>query len=387
MKPFKFSCKDGKYSASGFKISKDRYGKWRVYHRKLAKEKGGRGAKIDVDVFPIGSPEFFAEAKRIYEIAAKTTQAAEKDNNTLGALFEEYRKTERYINLSIRSRHDMNRLFYRLEKIQHFTYTDFDTPFLYKLQAELSRKISSDFSNRVMSIIGLLLKYAVKMGYIKTTPMQGFEKIELKKHDMANRPWTQEEIEAVINIAPLHIKAPIVFMLNTGLAPVDTFRRVRSDLIKGVVTTRRSKTKAPVGWAISDYTNQVIEEHLSTHDNNIIFANTRKQPWGLGSLNTASGFNSVWQRLKRRLAEDGKVGRDITLYGLRHTMAVIIRERGVHKLVVAEALGHTNTKATEIYLQGANLSNEMREASNCMNGFLSNLQNKSVELNEVDFND
>src|SRR5262245_6970901 len=42
----------------GFKVFRDRHGRWRCYHRKT-------GTAIDLAKAPIGSPEFFAECARV----------------------------------------------------------------------------------------------------------------------------------------------------------------------------------------------------------------------------------------------------------------------------------------------------------------------------------
>jgi integrase len=51
-------------------------------------------------------------------------------------------------------------------------------------------------------------------------------------------------------------------------------------------------------------------------------ATSKGRPW------TLSGFRASWRPVRLRLEADGKVGPGLTLYGMRHTVAVILREIG-----------------------------------------------------------
>ena len=73
-----------------------------------------------------------------------------------------------------------------------------------------------------------------------------------------------------------------------------------------------------------------------------VFPNTKT-----GEIRTYSGLRSL---LERFLAKHGLENEGITLYTFRHTFATILLEQGVHPKVVAEMMGHANTKMVmEIY--------------------------------------
>ena len=73
-----------------------------------------------------------------------------------------------------------------------------------------------------------------------------------------------------------------------------------------------------------------------------VFPNTKT-----GERRTYSGLRSL---LERFLEKHGLQDEDITLYTFRHTFATILLEQGVHPKVVAEMMGHANTKMVmEIY--------------------------------------
>ena len=46
-----------------------------------------------------------------------------------------------------------------------------------------------------------------------------------------------------------------------------------------------------------------------------------------------------WQKFRRKLEREGILCPGLTLYGLRHTVAVILREMGYDDRTIADALG------------------------------------------------
>jgi len=83
-------------------------------------------------------------------------------------------------------------------------------------------------------------------------------------------------------------------------------------------------------------------------------ANSKGRPWSL------SGFSSAWGKLRKKLEQDGLIGPDLTPYGLRHTLAVILRELGYDERAIADALGQKTIEMARHYAQGADLKPKMR---------------------------
>ncbi|MGO9235710.1 MAG: tyrosine-type recombinase/integrase [Methylocella sp.] len=83
-------------------------------------------------------------------------------------------------------------------------------------------------------------------------------------------------------------------------------------------------------------------------------ASSLGRPWAQG------GFSASWVALRKRLEAEGKVGPGLTLYGLRHTIAVILRESGADERTIADALGQKTTAMARHYAKGADLRGKMR---------------------------
>ena len=60
------------------------------------------------------------------------------------------------------------------------------------------------------------------------------------------------------------------------------------------------------------------------------------------------------------LEKIGRVGPGLTLYGLRHTVAVILRECGFDERTIADALGQKTIEMARHYAKGADLKRKMR---------------------------
>jgi hypothetical protein len=107
----------------GFKIFPDRHGKERCYHRLT-------GTAIDLEKFPKGSAEFFAEVARIGALATVT----EPKPGTLGMLINEYREHPAFTDLAPRTRTDYQRVFDYLKPISEAPLIRFDRPLVVRIR-------------------------------------------------------------------------------------------------------------------------------------------------------------------------------------------------------------------------------------------------------------
>jgi integrase len=77
-------------------------------------------------------------------------------------------------------------------------------------------------------------------------------------------------------------------------------------------------------------------------------------PW------TDSGFRASWRKVTLQLERDGEIGSGPPLDGLRHTVAVILREMGRSERDIADALGQKTIEMARHYAKGADLRPKMR---------------------------
>ena len=102
-------------------------------------------------------------------------------------------------------------------------------------------------------------------------------------------------------------------------------------------------------------------------------ANSDGLPWTLG------GFRASWRTYRLRLEAAGKVGPGLTLYGLRHTVAVILREIGLDERTIADALGQKTIEMARHYAEGADLAPKMRGVVKQFDAELNRRRTKAVK--------
>lgn len=152
---------------------------------------------------------------------------------------------------------------------------------------------------------------------------------------------------------PDHMRPAIALMMFTGLGPKDALRLPRCFFKQGEIATRRSKTGEPIFWPAPSALTAILIASPS-HDAITLCANSYGRPW------TESGFRASWATVRRKLEEQGRIGSGLTLYGLRHTVAVILRECGFDERTIADALGQKTIEMARHYAKGADLKRKMR---------------------------
>ena len=152
---------------------------------------------------------------------------------------------------------------------------------------------------------------------------------------------------------PAHLLPPIALMMFTGLGPKDALTLRRDAYRDGKIALKRSKTGEPVFWPCPKHL-KVILEKAPKHDAITLCANSDGRPW------TISGYRASWRKVRITLERAGRVGPALTLYGLRHTVAVILREIGYDERTIADALGQKTIEMARHYAKGADLAPKMR---------------------------
>lgn len=327
----------------GFQIFKDRHGKWRCYHRKSR-------IAIDLDKAPLGSAEFLAACARAGELA---TAAAPKPG-TLGLLIAEHRASAAFLELAPRTRSDYQKIYDYLKPIADTPLTRFDRPLVVRIRDKAAASKGRKFGNDVKARLSALFAWGAERGYMRENTASGIKDIRRKKGTpQANRPWSDEERHAVLEAMPAHMLPAIGLMMFTGLGPKDALTLPRNFHRDGEIATRRSKTGEPVFWPVPSPLASILAA-APRHSAVTLCANSDGLPW------TESGFRASWRPIRLRLEREGRIGPGLTLYGLRRTVAVILREIGYDERTIADALGQATTEMARHYAQGADLAPKMR---------------------------
>jgi integrase len=328
----------------GFQIFRDRHGKMRCYHRQTR-------ISVDLVTAPLGSAELFTECARIAEL---TKMTGPPKPGTLGLLITEYRASACFRDLAVRTRADYQRCLDYLKPISDTPLVRFDRGLVVRIRDKVAAKHGRRFANYVKAVLSILFSWGAERNYVKANPTERVKNVRRQKDaPEANRAWSDEECLAVLRAAPDHMRSAIALMMLTGLGPKDALRLPRSFFKQGEIATRRSKTGEPIFWpAPAALTTALME--APAHNAITLCANSYGRPW------TESGFRASWATVRRKLEKIGHVGPGLTLYGLRHTVAVILRECGFDERTIADALGQKTIEMARHYAKGADLKRKMR---------------------------
>ncbi len=328
----------------GFKVFKDRHGKPRCYHR-------ASGMPIDLVKCPEGSAEFVAEVARIGALQKRSVVAKA---GTLGKLIAEYRAHPAFLDLAPKTREDYQRYFDYLRPIAETPLARFDRKLVVRIRDKAAaggRRRSANYLRQVLSIV---FSWGVERGYLGDNPASNIRSLKRSKDaPMANRPWSDDERAAVLAAASDAMRPVMALMMYTAMGPKDALALPKSAIKDGLLTLKRSKTGQAVFLPVIGPLAEILAR-TSSHLAVTICASSAGRPW------TTSGFNTAWQRLRTELENAGRIGTGLTLYGLRHTVAVILREEGLDDRAIADVLGHKGTSMASIYTQGADLRERTR---------------------------
>jgi integrase len=328
----------------GFKIFADRHGKMRCYHR-------ATGIAVDLAKSPFGSAEFFAECARI---AALTKLYGPPKPGTLGHLISEYRASPSFLDLAPRTQADYQRCFDYLKPIAETPLVQFNSALVVRIRDKALAKHGRRFANYVKAVLSIVFAWGAERDYVASNPAENVKNVRQRRGaPEANRRWSDEERDTVLVHSPPHMRPAIGLMMFTGLGPKDALRLPRTFYEAGEIATRRSKTGAPVFWRAPHALQQILTGAPS-HDAITLCANSNGRPW------TESGFRASWRKVRIKLERKRLIGPGLTLYGLRHTLAVILRESGADERTIADALGQKTIEMARHYAQGADLKRKMR---------------------------
>ena len=97
-----------------------------------------------------------------------------------------------------------------------------------------------------------------------------------------------------------------------------------------------------------------IVEAAPKFDTITLCANSKGKPW------TVSGFRASWRPIKLRLELELKIQPNLTLIGLRHTVATMLSEMGYDDNTIADYLAQKTAAMGGFYSRRANLTKKLK---------------------------
>jgi integrase len=262
-----------------------------------------------------------------------------------------------------------------LQPIADTLLSRFDPPLVVGIRDKAAER-GRRFGNYVKAVLSVIFGFGVERGLMATNPATSVRNIRKPRNQPdANRPWADAERHVALDDGPAQMKPALALMMFTGLGPGDALKLPRTFYKDGAIATRRSKTGEPVYWPAPKPLRDVLDS-APKHDAITLCANSDGKPW------TESGFRASWRTYRTKLRKAGLVGPGLTLYGLRHTVAVILRECGYDERTIADALGQKTIEMARHYSKGADLTEKMRGVAETFEGEVNRRRTKVSNLPE-----
>jgi integrase len=327
----------------GFHIFRDRHGKTRCYHR---------ATKIAVDLqrYPLGSAGFFSECARIGNLHGNDIGGSP---GTLGALIRSFKQSNHWSELRPKTREFYESVFLYLMPINNTALIAFSSPLIVKIRDKAVAQRTWYFGNQLKTTLSVVFGWGKERGFIDENPAQGIRKLKRPKDlPYANRPWSDDERFTVMADAPAHEQAAYALMLYMGMDPIDAIKLPKTAYDGAYISYGRAKTTNRVARRVPEALRQILDG-MPVHDAITLLANSRGKPW------TKSGLSAVWQKRRKRLEAEGRIQQGLTMKGLRHTKATILKEMGMDDRTIADVLAQDTEAMARWYSKDADLKLKM----------------------------
>lgn len=322
-------------------------GKIYCYHRKS-------GTRLKAEY---GSAAFIAELQQI----EKAWKAKASVKGTLGELIDRYRDTPEFTQRKPVTKRDYERVMAYLQKLRPMPISVIDREFIVDVRNKAFKKHKRRFANYVVQVLSIMFNVGMDLGLAKENPAQQIKDVRKATGEKnRNRPWTVGERDAVLEAAPIQLKAPLAFMRYLG-ARLGDVRNMRNDAYQdGMVSFRTGKGDVDVTVPCPPALAEILDQRLphKTH----LFCSTDGGPW------TEGGFHASFRKLRAKLELEGKVKPGITPHGLRHSVATDLREIGETDRAIADILGQRTTYATPIYSRTADMKRSNARVMKALHG-------------------
>jgi len=301
-----------------------------------------RGKKWYIQVFYHGKRirRVIGESKREAElvlgkikaqIAEGTFQLHKKKNTYLSELATTYLNYSR-THHSLKTFKDVNKIAIKefCDCIGNIPVESI-TPFMIeKWKNKLLERVSKSSVNRKIQALKAMFQRAVEWGILEENPMK-----KVKRYSIDKKPprfLSKEEIKKLLEVSQNSLKQDIIlFLLYTGCRKGEMERLRWEDINfeQGYIEIRKTKTK--------EFRRIPLHPELKK----VLLERERKGDYVFGTQNNLL-------RDTKKVYRQAKI-KNASIHTLRHTFASHLALQGVDLKTIAELLGHSSVRTTEIY--------------------------------------
>lgn len=327
-----------KVKLDGLNIVRAR-GKYYVYVRDTKEKMLGSfdGSRDDL-MKRLAMPDMIAKynARRVRNLSRTY------DEGTLGAIIEWFQtECPKYKTLAEATRKDYAAAFDYLHGEFDFMVNEITQSDIYDIRDRCAGEKWPRFADKMVAALSSMFSQAAKRGKMQMNPAKGLDKAH-KASKSTNREWMPDEVQAAFAAAPDHIRRILFLARYAGFRgqtiAVLTWREYQDDPSYGKCFRTITRKNGEILWVPAA---AELQDHLAT---------CNRAAMNIATMNIATRSNGTpWESEKqmqtevshflRKIEEDGLIGPNTTLHGLRVTYASDLRRSGAGTGDVAAALG------------------------------------------------
>lgn len=277
-------------------------------------------------------------------------------SGTWGALVEAYRASAKYTLLAPRTKSDYDKHLAYLATLNDFALTQFDSEACEKIRDKALADKKRRFANYVVHMLSLVL------GWGRTRPKEfghyengaaGLGKFAATGD--ANRAWTEDECLVVIAEAKGALLRGIALGMFASMRGGDIVEAKWSDYNGSAIQWQANKNGVPVWKPARRMLREILD--AAPRLGETIVSKANGEPWIDATL------RANFRDLIRRLENEGRVGKGLTLHGLRTTNATRLADRGGDVRAIQAELGDKSTAMAFHYSRSADMKRAAETAA------------------------
>ncbi len=253
----------------------------------------------------------------------------------------------------------------RFTKINQLQFVDIDVPFLNKYETHL-RSIGNKNNSISIKMRTLKAVYnkAVKDNIVKKDyyPFNEYNVSKLKD-STPKRSILKEDIQKIISLDVKTIsKRPqsllqfskdlfIFSYLGCGINMVDIAHLKRSNIISNRIVYKRHKTGKQISFLLQHYALKIMQRYENCNNDYIFpILDDSIHATAEQKFRRIKKVTYVANKNLKKIGESINLSIPLTTYCARHSFATILKRSGINVAIISEALGHSDLKTTQIYL-------------------------------------
>lgn len=337
---------------SGLKRYKDRHGKERLYHR-------ASGTAINTS---LSGAEIAAEVARLDEIHKPTPAKA----GTLGGLLASWKASPAFTKLADRTRTDYGKIMDYLKPIEGTPLVQIGPGFIAKLRDKALKKKRAGFTNHMLAMLSSAFRHGLEYELVDINPCRQIAKATVTAdRRRPNRAWTPDERKNVPAVAWPQLRLPLLLARTWGIRRGDIVKMPRTAYANGWLTFRAGKNDALLRLPVRGELQREVEAAMAVApkgDSTLLCLNTRGKPW------TENGLSVQIDKFLKECRERGIMGPKGSIHGLRHSVGAELRAAGYDAEQRKRVLGHDTDEMAEHYAGSADVTGELIDMANVLEG-------------------